>query len=101
MAETIKRGTLLEPETVTSIFSTVKGHSSLAKLSGRDPVSFNGNDYFVFSMDDEADVIGESEAKSAGSAKLGKVTMRPLKIEYGARFSDEFIYGTDEKKLEV
>jgi hypothetical protein len=66
MAETIKRGTLLEPETVTSIFSTVKGHSSLAKLSGRDPVSFNGNDYFVFSMDDEADVIGESEAKSAG-----------------------------------
>ena len=78
MAETIKRGTLLEPETVTSIFSTVKGHSSLAKLSGRDPVSFNGNDYFVFSMDDEADVIGESEAKSAGSAKLGKVTMLSL-----------------------
>lgn len=101
MAETIKRGTLLEPETVTSIFSTVKGHSTLAKLSRRDPVSFNGNDYFVFSMDDEADVIGESEAKSAGSAKPGKVTMRPLKIEYGARFSDEFIYGTDEKKLEV
>lgn len=98
---TIQRGTLLEPETVTEIFSKVMGHSTLAKLCGQTPVSFNGNDYFVFSMDDEAAVVGESEAKSAGKAALGKVTMRPIKIEYGARFSDEFIYGTDEKKLEV
>lgn len=104
MAETIntiQRGTLLEPETVTEIFSKVKGHSTLAKLCGQSPVSFNGNDFFTFSMDDEATVVGESEAKSAGKAALGKVTMRPIKIEYGARFSDEFIYGTEEKKLEV
>ncbi|WP_294407815.1 phage major capsid protein [uncultured Ruminococcus sp.] len=98
---TIQRGTLLEPETVTEIFSKVKGHSTLAKLCGQTPVSFNGNDYFTFSMDDEAAVVGESEKKTAGKAALGKVTMRPVKIEYGARFSDEFIYGTDEKKLEV
>jgi len=103
MAEknTVQRGTLLEPETVTEIFSKVKGHSTLAKLCGQTPVSFNGNDFFTFSMDDEATVVGESEKKAAGKAALGKVTMRPVKIEYGARFSDEFIYGTDEKKLEV
>lgn len=101
MADTIIRGTLLEPETVSDIFSNVKGHSTLAKLCAQNPVSFNGNDFFTFSMDDEAVVVGESEAKSAGKAALGKVTMRPIKIEYGARFSDEFLFGTEEKKLEV
>lgn len=97
----VTRGTLLEPETVAEIFSQVAGHSSLAKLSAQQPVAFNGNDYFVFSMDDEAAIVGEGEAKQRGHAALGKVTMRPVKIEYGARFSDEFVYGTREKKLEV
>jgi len=98
---TLKRGTLLEPETVKEIFSKVKGKSSLAILSDQEPVAFNGNDYFVFSMDGEANLVGESEAKSAGKADLKKVTMRPVKIEYGARFSDEYIYGTEEKQLET
>ena len=101
MADVVTRGTLLEAETVTEIFNSVKGHSTLAKLSAQEPVAFNGNDYFVFSMDDEAALVGESDAKERGSAALNKKTMRPVKIEYGARFSDEFIYGTDEKKLEV
>lgn len=97
----VTRGTLLEPETVREIFSTVMGHSTLAKLCAQEPVAFNGNDYFVFSMDDEAAIVGEGEAKERGAAALAKVTMRPVKIEYGARFSDEFIYGTREKKLEI
>ena len=101
MADVITRGTMLEPETVSEIFSTVKGHSTLAKLSAQEPIALNGNDYFVFAMDDEAVIVGESEPKERGSASLKKVTVRPVKIEYGARFSDEFIYGTDEKKLEV
>lgn len=103
MAEinTIQRGTLLDPEIVTGLFSTVTGRSTLAKLCGQTPVAFNGNDYFIFSMDDEAAIVGESEAKSAGKVALKKVTMRPVKIEYGARFSDEFMYGTEEKQLEI
>lgn len=99
--DVVTRGTLLEPETVEEIFSTVTGHSTLARLSAQQPVAFNGNDYFVFSMDDEATIVGESEAKERGSMGLGKVTMRPVKVEYGARVSDEFIYGTKEKKLEI
>lgn len=99
--DVLTRGTLLEPETVTEIFSTVSGHSTLAKLSAQQPVAFNGNDYFVFSMDDEATIVGESEAKERGAVALGKVTMRPVKVEYGARVSDEFLYGTQEKKLEI
>ena len=98
---TVQRGTLLEPETVKELFSNVKGRSSLAVLPQQEPVTFNGNDYFVFSMDGEAAVVGESEAKGAGNAGLGKVTMRPVKLEYGARFSDEYLYGTEEKQLET
>lgn len=98
---TIQKGTILEPEIVTGLFSTVTGRSTLAKLCGQTPMAFNGNDFFVFSMDDEAAIVGESEAKSAGKAALNKVTTRPVKIEYGARFSDEFLYGTEEKQLEI
>lgn len=97
----VTRGTMLEPEVVTEIFSTVTGHSTLAKLSAQQPVAFNGNDYFVFSMDDEATIVGEGDAKERGAMALGKVTMRPVKVEYGARVTDEFLYGTEEKKLEI
>ncbi|MBP3891474.1 MAG: phage major capsid protein [Solobacterium sp.] len=98
---TIVRGTLLEPETVSEIFNLVRGRSTVAVLAGNTPIAFNGNEFFTFSMDDEADLVGETEPKSAGKAALVSMRIRPYKLEYGARFSDEFIYGTEEKKLEV
>ena len=101
MADIVKLNTMLDPVIVKDIFSKVKGRSSLAKLSAQEPIPFNGNDYFVFSMDDEAALVGESEAKERGSAALNKVTMRPVKLEYGARFSDEFLHGTNEAQLDV
>ena len=98
---TVTRGTMMEPETISEIFNKVQGHSTLAKLSGAMPIAFNGNDIFTFSLDSDVNIVGEGEVKSAGGATVNKVTMRPVKVEYSARFSDEFIYGSDEKKLEI
>lgn len=101
MAEILTRGELFASETVKDLFSKVNGHSTLAKLSQQVPVSFNGNEMFVFTMDDEANLVGEGEKKAAGSINVEPVTMRPVKIEYGARVTDEFMYGSEEKKLEI
>lgn len=101
MATTLERGTLFSPETVQDLVTKVHGHSSLAKLSNQMPLAFNGNEIFTFDMTDEIQLVGESAKKEAGTVKVEPVKVMPLKIEYGARVSDEFIYGAEEKKLEI
>ncbi len=93
--------TIYTPELVTDLFSRVKGHSSLAKLSNQEPLPFNGKEIMEFTMDDEVNIVGESEGKTQGSAGLATKKMVPLKVEYGIRVSDEFMYASDEKKIDI
>lgn len=101
MTETLKMGTMFNAEVVTELFNKVKGHSSLARLSGQMPIAFTGNDLFTFSMDDEVNLVAEGGVKAAGKVKLAPVTIVPLKVEYGARVTDEFLYATEEKQLDI
>ena len=101
MADTLSKGELFSPEVVKSLFSNVKGKSSLAVLCEQIPVSFNGNEIFIFSMDDEVNLLGENEEKGAGRVSLAPVKVVPVKIEYGARVSDEFMYASEEKQLDI
>lgn len=95
------KGNLFDPVLVSELISKVKGKSSLAELSAATPVSFNGNKEFVFSMDQEVDIVAENGAKSEGGVTIEPVTIVPLKFEYGARFSDEFMYATEEEKIDI
>lgn len=99
--KTMTKGTLFNPETVKDLFTKVSGRSSIAKLSKSIPVAFNGNEIFVFSMDDEANIVAEGGVKPAGSINLEPVRIIPIKIEYGARITDEFLYATEEKQLDI
>lgn len=101
MAEVVSKGTMFPEEVVSDLFSKVSGKSSLAALCTQVPVAFNGNDIFVFSMDNEVNIVGENEAAQAGGVTVAPVKMAPLKVEYGARFSDEYLYASEEKKLET
>jgi HK97 family phage major capsid protein len=101
MEKVLSKGELFAPETVAGLFNKVKGKSALATLSGQIPVSFNGNEIFTFSMDDEVNLLGENEAKSAGRVTIAPIKIVPVKIEYGTRVSDEFLYGSEEKKLDI
>lgn len=92
-------GTLFPSTLVTQMFDKVKGHSSLAKLSGTTPIPFAGTDSFIFSMDGEAAIVGEGASKPAGEAKFTPVTIKPIKFVYQHRVSDEFVKLSDEKQL--
>lgn len=92
-------GTLFPPELVKTMFSKVKGHSSLAKLSGSVPVPFAGTDMFIFTMDGEASIVGEGTNKPAGKANTAKISMKPIKFVYQHRITDEFIHLSEEKQL--
>lgn len=98
---TLERGSLFQPELVTDLINKVKGESSLATLSGQKPIPFNGQKEFIFTMDSEIDVVAESGAKSHGGVKLTPQTIVPIKVEYGARVSDEFLYAADEEKISI
>lgn len=94
-------GTNFPPEVVKQMFSKVAGHSSLAKLSGQMPLAMSGTDIFTFTMDAEANIVGEGEAKAHGGITVGPVKMTPIKIEYGARVTDEFMSAAEERQLEI
>ena len=98
---TLSKGTLFDPKLVSDLINKVKGKSSLAKLSGQIPVSFNGNKEFVFSMDKEIDIVAENGAKSEGGITVTPVTIVPIKFEYGARVSDEFMYAAEEEQINM
>lgn len=98
---TLERGTLFNEQLVGDLINKVKGHSSLAKLAPQIPVAFNGNKEFTFSMDKEVDVVAESGAKGVGGVTVAPVTIVPIKIEYGARVSDEFMYAAEEEKINI
>ncbi len=98
---TLERGTLFNEQLVGDLINKVKGHSSLAKLAPQIPVAFNGNKEFTFTMDKEVDVVAESGAKSHGGVTVAPVTIVPIKIEYGARVSDEFMYAAEEEKINI
>ena len=87
-------------EMVKEVFIGAKGHSSIAKLADQTPIAFSGTDVMTFSFDGEVNLVGENGAKAAHTNSNGSVTIRPVKIEYGVRVSDEFIRCSEEKRLE-
>lgn len=101
MAEVLGKGTLFDPKLVKDLVDKVKGHSSLAVLSKSVPVPFNGRKEFIFTMDSEIDIVAENGKKTHGGITLDPVKIVPIKFEYGARISDEFLYASEEEQLEI
>ena len=86
---------------INEVFSLVKGHSSLTKLAKRMPVAFSGNDIFTFNLDGEVEIVGESGQKGPGSAAIVPVNVKPIKVIYQHRVSDEFLKVGEEKQLNM
>lgn len=101
MAGALGKGTLFDPKLVKDLVDKVKGHSSLAVLSKSVPVPFNGRKEFIFTMDSEIDIVAENGEKTHGGITLDPVKIVPIKFEYGARISDEFLYASEEEQLEI
>lgn len=97
----LSKGTLFASELVTDLVSKVKGKSSLAVMTSQEPVPFNGQKEFTFTMDSEIDVVAENGKKSHGGISIAPRTILPIKVEYGARVSDEFMYAADDAKINI
>ena len=100
MGSILSKGALFPAELTNEMINLVRGKGSLAALSNSTPVPFNGESLFTFSMDNEVDLVAENGAKSNGGATIGTVTMQPVKVEYGLRVSNEFMYASEEIQLQ-
>ncbi len=101
MADVLNKGTLFPEELIPELIQKTKGHSALANLCAARPIPFNGQKEFTFQLDKEIDVVAESGAKSKGGMTVEPVTVVPIKVEYGARVSEEFMTASEERKIEV
>lgn len=100
MGSILSKGAMFPPELTNNLFSLVKGESAIAKLSASEAIPFNGNTVFTFTLDNEVDLVAENGAKSNGGATITPVSMQPVKVEYGTRISDEFMYAAEEIQLQ-
>ncbi len=97
----LSKGALFDAHLVSDLVNKVKGKSSLAVLSKQTPIPFNGLKEFVFSMDSDVDIVAENGKKTEGGVTVEPVIIRPIKIEYGARISDEFMFASEEEKINI
>ncbi len=96
----LKSGDLFPAETVNEIFNKVKGHSTLAKLANQQAIPFAGEQEFIFNLEGNAQIVGEGEQKKEGKATMESKVIKPVKIIYQARITDEFKYVALEKQLQ-
>lgn len=101
MADVISKGTLFPEELIPELIQQTVGASALAKLCAAKPIPFNGQKEFTFTLDKEIDVVAENGAKTKGGATVAPVTIVPVKVEYGARVSDEFLYAAEDAQLDI
>lgn len=96
----LKSGDLFPKETVREIFNKVKGHSALAKLANQEAIPFAGTEQFIFNLEGNAQIVGEGEQKKEGKATMDSKVIKPVKIIYQARITDEFKNVAQEKQLQ-
>ena len=97
----LSKGTLFPEELIPGLIQKTSGKSALAQLCAATPIPFNGQKEFTFSLDKEIDLVAENGAKSAGGVTVAPRTIVPLKVEYGARVSDEFMIASEEYQMDV
>lgn len=100
MPNVLSKGTLFPEELIPGLVQLTTGASALAKLCNAKPIPFNGMKEFTFQLDKEIDIVAENAAKGKGGATVATRTILPLKVEYGARISDEFIYASESVQLD-
>lgn len=97
----INKGSLFPSQVEKEIFSLVSGHSSLAKLSAQEPLPFVGKDIFTFNFAGDVSIVGESAEKPVGDGTVATVAMQPVKVVYGMRVSNEFMYTAEEQQMSI
>lgn len=94
----ITKSTVFDNALVTELINKTKGRSTLAKLCEQTPQTFGGIEEMMFSLDGEVSIVAEGAPKPAGSAEFKGVIVKPVKMVYQHRVTDEFTKMSEERQ---
>lgn len=104
MADTtpkVQKNLVMPPKFSTEVWKNVQSEAMLPRLSGAMPQTFGKTDIMVLKSTPKAEIVGESDAKSASEIEVVTKEVLPLKLHCGIRVSDEFLWGEKERKMVI
>lgn len=102
MASALQSTDLFLPTNVANgIIERTKTASTVASLSGQEPMRFGNVNYITFDEDLTAEFVEESEHKSSDVAKPSFVTAVPHKAVVQMRTSEEFKWADEDYQLGI
>ena len=90
---------LFPTELVKEIFNDVKGESAIAQLATAEPMPYVGKTEWIMSLDGEAAVVDEGAAKPYNDGYVSPKVIKPFKVVYQTRVTDEFLKMSDEQRV--
>lgn len=92
---------LLPRNIADGMIKETRSLSTVAKLSGREPMKFGETDYIVFNDFPKAEFVEEGANKASTSGGFGSVTAKPHKAQVTMRFNEEVQWASEDYQLSV
>lgn len=97
----LQTGNIFPEHLMREVISLVKDKGSLPYLAQNRPIPFNGERQLTFSMENEIAIVGEAQKKPAMGVTIGSRTIRPIKVVYQARITNEVQYASEDAQIDL
>lgn len=94
-------GITLPRDVAASIIAGARNASTVAALSGQEPMLFRDNSYIVFTDSGEAQVLGEGAAHTATATAPASKTATRFKVQTTTRVSRDSLYADEDSALDL
>lgn len=101
MATLASSGLSLPNQLASGLWSKVQTGSTVARLSGQEPMMFGTSQYMTFTGKPKGEVVAEGANKSQSQPILGTKTSVPRKVQVTMRFNEEVQWADGDHQLGV
>jgi HK97 family phage major capsid protein len=101
MATLATSGLTLPNHLASGLWSKVQTGSTVARLSGQEPMMFGTTSYMTFTTKPKGEVVAEGANKSQSQPALGSKTSVPRKVQVTMRFNEEVQWADEDYQLGV
>ena len=92
---------LMPREIADGMVTEARSLSTVAKLSGREPMRFGETDILIFNDFPKAEFVDEGADKASTTGGFDSVTAKPYKAQVTMRFNQEVMWADQDYQLQV
>jgi HK97 family phage major capsid protein len=101
MATLATSGLSLPNHLASGLWSKVQTGSTVARLSGQEPMMFGTTQLMTFTGKPKGEVVAEGANKSQSQPAFGTKTVVPRKVQVTMRFNEEVLWADEDYQLNV